>query len=144
MSDNTPLLRKDLKQPFINDATYDLLRSNVEIVLPAIGVAYAGLALFWGWPLTEQVVGTLGIIGVLIGTIIKVNQKRAQTIQKAEAIAEATHAAALEADKYAGDIILGTGDEALGVATLALEKDVAEFADRSEITLRVKTIVVPE
>lgn len=147
MTDNKELLRKDLaevKTPFISDSTYDFLRNNVEIVLPAIGVAYAGLALLWGWPFSEQIVGTIGIIGVLFGTIIKVNKKRAANVQEVTAKLEAVEKAAADADRIAGDLFLGTGDEQNGLLTVALNREPADFASKDEVVLRVKHLNLPQ
>jgi hypothetical protein len=143
MTESKELLRKDLaevKTPFISDSTYEFLRNNVEIVLPAIGVAYAGLAILWGWPFSEQIVGTLGIIGILFGTVIKVNKKRATNVQTVVAQLDAIEKAEADADRYAGNLILGTGDEQDGLLTVALDKELSEIANQSEVLLRVKNI----
>ena len=140
MSDNGKLLRKDLpevKTPFISDSTYDFFRNNVELVLPALGAFYSGMSLLWGWPYSEQIVGSLGLLTVFLGVLIKVNKSRSNNVQ---AVVEAEK----QATRYAGDLIVGTGDEALGLATLALDKDVDELAEKDEITLRVKRISLPD
>ena len=142
MSDNGKLLRRDLpevKQPFISDSAYDFFRNNVEVVLPAIGVFYVTIAQIWGLPFGDQVALTVNSLALLFGVIIKANKSRARNVQAVEAIIEAEQ----KADQYAGDLVIGTGDESMGLVTLALEKNVEEFANKDEIVLRVKNINVP-
>lgn len=148
----------DVKPPWISDGVYDFLRYTVEFFLPALAVAYAGGAALWDWGYVTQIVGTIGVLGVFIGSIIKINQKRArevviaekfdQGMAEAEAAYEARLAAAKEQEihetRIAGDLILGTGDEELGLVTLALEKPLAEIEGRDEVSLRVKHINMPE
>lgn len=137
----------EVKPPWIPDAVYDTLRYSVEFIIPAMAIAYAGLATLWGFPNSAQIVGTLGVIGVLIGSVIKVNQKRARNVAVAEKFDEGVYlarqaqvTAELDATRIAGDIILGTGDESAGLVTLALDKPISEFEDRDEISLRVKKL----
>lgn len=143
MTDNTPTPIEEIKKPWISDGVYDFLRANVEFVLPAFAVAYAGLALLWGWPLSAEITGTVGVIGVFIGVVIKTNQGRAREVVKAEQLQESIVKAELDADRIAGDIVLGTGDESLGLVTLALDKPIEDFEHREEIALRVKHITTP-
>lgn len=140
MSDNGKLLRKDLpevKKPFISDSTYEFFRSNVEVVLPAIALFYVTIAQVWDLPFGDQVSQTVNALALLLGVIIKTNKNRANNVAAVEQARDA-------ADRYAGDLVLGTGDEAYGVATLALEKDVEELGTKDEITLRVKHINIPQ
>lgn len=147
---NTPEIPSaldEVKPPWISDGVYDFLRYTVEFILPALAVAYAGLSVFWGFPDSDKIVGTIGIIGVLIGSIIKINQSRARNVAVAEKFdegvaqaAEAAKQAELDRTRIAGDLILGTGDESAGLVTLALEKPIEELEGREEISLRVKNI----
>lgn len=148
----------DVKPPWISDGVYDFLRYMVEFFLPAVAIAYAGGAALWDWGYVTQVVGSIGVLGVFIGSVIKINQKRAREVVIAEkfdqgmAAAEADYEAKvaeakkqeLHETRIVGDLVLGTGDEELGLVTLALEKPLAEFEGRDEVSLRIKHINMPE
>lgn len=57
----------------LSNKTYDILVWIVQIVLPAIGALYFGLAQIWGFPYAEQIVGTISVIVVFLGTILKIS-----------------------------------------------------------------------
>ena len=46
----------------LNDKVYDALKWLVQIFLPAAATLYAALAVLWGFPFVEQVVGTIGAV----------------------------------------------------------------------------------
>jgi hypothetical protein len=55
------------------DETYDRLKFWAQILLPAIGTAYFGLAQVWNLPWGEQVVGTITVLDTFLGAILKVS-----------------------------------------------------------------------
>ena len=57
------------------DETYDRLKFWAQILLPAIGTAYFGLAQVWDLPWGEQVVGTVTVLDTFLGAILKVSSK---------------------------------------------------------------------
>lgn len=143
MSDNGKLLRKDLeeiKKPFITDSTYEFLRNNVEVVLPAIGTFYFTIATILHLPGGDEVTGIINALVLLLGIVIKANRSRNNKVEALKAnIAEQK-----KADAQVGEIILGTGDEAsMGLATLRLDKEPTEFADQDEIRLKVLNVDLP-
>lgn len=57
----------------LSNKVYDILVWIVQIVLPAIGALYFGLAQIWGFPYAEEIVGTISVIVVFLGTILKIS-----------------------------------------------------------------------
>lgn len=55
----------------MSNKLYDALKWIATVVLPAIGTAYAGLAVIWGFPYGEEILGTLGIVEVFLGSIVQ-------------------------------------------------------------------------
>lgn len=55
------------------DETYNRLKFWAQILLPAIGTAYFGLAQVWNLPWGEQVVGTITVLDTFLGAILKVS-----------------------------------------------------------------------
>lgn len=54
----------------LSNQVYDLLKWIAQILLPALGTAYYGLAQIWGLPAAEQVVGTIVVIDTLLGVLL--------------------------------------------------------------------------
>lgn len=71
MSDSTV----PAKRAFLTDARYDQLKFLAQIVLPALGALYFGLAAIWGLPEAEKVVGTITTIDVFLGVFLGVSSK---------------------------------------------------------------------
>lgn len=57
----------------MSNKIYDVLKWIAMVVLPAIGTAYAGLAVIWGFPYGEEILGTLGIAEVFLGSILQIS-----------------------------------------------------------------------
>lgn len=57
----------------ISNKLYDTLKFIAQIVIPAIGAFYFGLAQLWGLPYGEQIVGTLSLIDALLGTVLGIS-----------------------------------------------------------------------
>lgn len=57
----------------LNNKVYDVLKWVAQIVLPALGAAYFGLASIWGFPYGEQVVGTITVIDTFLGALLGIS-----------------------------------------------------------------------
>ena len=57
----------------LNDKVYNVLKWIALVVLPAIGTLYTALALIWGLPHVEEVVGTIVAIETFIGALIGIS-----------------------------------------------------------------------
>ena len=57
------------------DETYDRLKFWAQILLPAAGAAYFGLAQVWNLPWGEEIVGTITVLDTFLGAILKVSTK---------------------------------------------------------------------
>lgn len=54
-----------------NDATYDKLKFIAQILLPGLGALYFSLAGIWSLPEPDKVVGTITVIDVFLGLLLK-------------------------------------------------------------------------
>lgn len=59
----------------MSDDIYDILKFIAQIVLPAAGTLYFALANLWGWPYSEQIVGTITAVDAFLGAILKISTK---------------------------------------------------------------------
>ena len=57
----------------INDKLYDILKWIVMIVLPALSMAYVGLAAIWQWPMADEVAKTCSVVCVLLGALLGIS-----------------------------------------------------------------------
>lgn len=57
----------------IPNKVYDILKWIAQILLPAIGALYFGLAGIWGFPYSEQVVGTVTVIDTFLGVLLGIS-----------------------------------------------------------------------
>lgn len=59
----------------MTNESYDFLKKLVEIIFPGAGALYFGIAQIWGLPAAEEVVGTIAVICVFLGLVLKVSSK---------------------------------------------------------------------
>ena len=68
----------------MNDKVYDVLKEIAQIWLPAIATLYSTLALIWGLPYAEQIVGSIVAIDTFLGAILKISTVKYNAITKDE------------------------------------------------------------
>ena len=59
----------------MSDDIYDILKFIAQIVLPAAGTLYFALAGLWGWPYSNQIVGTITAVDAFLGAVLKISTK---------------------------------------------------------------------
>lgn len=52
---------------------YDVLKWVAQIVLPALGTLYAALAVIWGFPYGEEIVGTIIAVDTFLGALLGIS-----------------------------------------------------------------------
>jgi len=62
----------------LNNRVYDTLKYVAQIVLPAIGALYFGLAKIWGLPDPQLVVGTITAVDVFLGVLLGISNMQYQ------------------------------------------------------------------
>jgi len=66
------------KTPLLTNRMYDLLKWFAQIVLPALGAAYFGLAQIWGFPNAEEIVGSIVVLDTFLGALLGLASKQYQ------------------------------------------------------------------
>lgn len=102
----------------LNDNIYNMLKWIAQIVLPAMGTLYFGLASIWGFPYGEQIVGTITVIDAFLGAILGISSV-----------------------KYAGDGTLHIDTSAPDKDSYHLDFDTAldDIPKKKNVMLKVKT-----
>jgi hypothetical protein len=69
-----------------NNRVYDVLKYIAQIVLPALGALYFGLAKIWGLPYGTEIVGTIALIDTFLGALLGISsvQYNKEIAQKTE------------------------------------------------------------
>lgn len=57
----------------MSNKVYDILKWTAQIVIPALGAAYFGLAEIWGLPFAPEIVGTVTVIDTFLGAILGIS-----------------------------------------------------------------------
>lgn len=57
----------------MSNKMYDVLKYIAQIVLPAIGALYFGLAKIWGFPYATEIVGTISVVDAFLGAVLKIS-----------------------------------------------------------------------
>lgn len=55
---------------FLSSKAYDIIKWLAQIVFPALGTLYFGLAQYWGLPNADKVVGTIMVIDTFLGVLL--------------------------------------------------------------------------
>ena len=100
------------------DKIYDGCKWLVQIVFPSIGTCYAALAVLWGFPYAEQIVGSISAICVLLGACLRISNSN-----------------------YNGDGVLTVNsdldDDDENKYNVAFNKDLSELANKKQIMVTV-------
>lgn len=99
---------------------YDFLKYLAQIVLPALGTAYYGLAAIWHFPNADSVSGTVLIVDTLLGALLFISSKSYE-----------------KNAKYDGAMNVAVDTEGKKTISLELEGDPDELDKKSEITFKV-------
>ena len=60
----------------LSNRTYDILKWVAQILLPACGAAYYGLAKIWPLPYGEEVVGTITVLDTFLGALLGISSAK--------------------------------------------------------------------
>lgn len=116
-------LRSDANtpSPVLSNTAYDVIKDLVLLGFPAFVIAYSGLGALWEWPDTERWVTTAGIVGVLLGALLKIAQKRYEKLPI----------------QTSGTVILNTDDPTVPDVETNVNIPMTELKDSETVTLRV-------
>jgi hypothetical protein len=57
----------------LSNKLYDFFKNLVVLILPAISAAYWSLSGIWDWSNPEKVTGTIAVLTVFLGAILKIS-----------------------------------------------------------------------
>lgn len=107
------------KGPLVSNKNYDIIKQLVQKGLPAVGALYAGLAIFWGFPNSTEVVGSIALIATFLGVFLGIADRRYET----------------SGAKYDGEVIISPDPEE--PHTFVFNPPLSEVEGQRQITLKV-------
>lgn len=110
-----------VKKPLMTNAGYDTLKQAVQVGLPAAGTLYAALAVIWGIPWGEEVVGSIAAVTVFGGVWLGIIGRR---YNKSE-------------ERFDGQVVVDTINPEKDVVTLDTDVTKLLNGDQSELRLKV-------
>lgn len=105
----------------LSDKAYNIGKRLVQIILPACASLYYGLALIWGLPAAEEVLGTIAVITTFLGVSLGISTRQY----------EASDAA------YDGRMIVVEPEDGPKVFSLELDGDPADIVNRDSIRFKI-------
>lgn len=109
------------KTPLLTNKAYDWMKYIAQIFLPAVGALYFGLAQIWGLPNAEEVVGTITIFDIFLGTVLLISTKQYDN----------------STAKYDGNLIFDEDDPERRVLRFEVDAPLEEIAMKKNLTIKV-------
>lgn len=106
----------------LSSKAYEFAKWVVMIVLPAFSALYFGLAELYNWSNGAQVVGTLAIVTVFLGTILGISSKNYNSSD----------------EKYDGEVVI-TSDPETGkiLYSMDLNDDIPTLVGKGSLSFKV-------
>jgi len=111
------------RTPILSNKMYDGLKWTAQIGLPALGTLYAALAVFWGFPFVEQIMGSIVAVDFFLGTLLGISSR---TYNNSDA-------------RYNGQLVVDTRDPSKDVYSLNLDKPLDELRNEDSLVLKVES-----
>ena len=108
--------------PVLSNTTYDIVKDVITLGFPGAVTLYAALAVIWGWGFSEEVVATGGAIGIFLGILLKIAEKRYNALPTV----------------YDGELIANDPNPMENTFRLSFDKGLPELA--SQDSLRIKVV----
>lgn len=110
-----------MEQPILSNKAYNVMKWFTQILLPAIGSLYFGMANIWSLPSAENVVGSLALITTFLGIVLGLTTR---AYNKSEADTD-------------GKMLVSTTTEGTKVFSLELDTDPQDLEHQDKVVFKV-------
>lgn len=107
------------KGPLVSNKKYDVIKQLVQKGLPAAGALYAGLAVFWHFPNSVEVVGSIALLATFLGVFLGIADRRYET----------------SGAKYDGEVLIS--HDPAEPHTLIFTPPLSQLQDQKQVVLKV-------
>lgn len=113
----------------LSDGMYNLIKKLVQVILPAFGALYFGLAGIWGLPYADKVTGTIVVLTTFLGVCLGISTAQYNASGKA----------------FDGQMVVHTNQETglPKVARLAFDGEAKDLEGKESITFKVSHETLP-
>lgn len=111
----------EIKDYFMSNKTYDVLKFLVQMALPAFGTLYFTLASIWGLPAAEQVVGTIVALSTFFGVVLQLSKKSYNSSE----------------GQYDGALNISEREDGVKVYSLNLNQDASLLDSKKNVKFKV-------
>lgn len=118
-----PIIKKNGNVKLTNKA-YDVLKRFVQVVLPASGALYFGLAGYWDLPNAEEVVGSIAVVTTFLGVSLGFSERQYKN----------------DDSRFDGQLIVETDDIGDKTVSMELSIDPEDLLQKDEITFKMGEI----
>jgi len=111
-------------QPMLSTKVYEILKTLVQLILPALGTLYFTLSKIWGeekLPNPEEVVGTLAALATFGGVTLRLSTK---SYNNSDA-------------RFDGDVVVSQTSDGTTRMSLELNDDVQVLRNKDELSFKV-------
>lgn len=105
----------------LSQKTYDFAKRLVQVIIPALGALYFGLAQIWELPNPEGVVATLALLCTFLGVVLGISS----TVYYRSG------------EVFDGAVVMAPGEDGELEAHAGLVTPAADIANKTHIVLRV-------
>lgn len=107
-----------------SERTYAILKALAQIILPALGTLYAGIAAIWGLPYSDEVVGTILALDTFLGVLLGISTSKYKAGE----------------GKYDGSIDVQTApDTGVKTFSLNLQSDPMDLEQKNIVAFKVNS-----
>lgn len=103
----------------MSNRLYDALKYIAQVLLPAVGTLYFGLAQLWEWSNAEEVVGTITVVDTFLGVLLHLSTS---SYNKSD-------------ERFDGRILVDDSDESGSALNVSINP--ASIVDKDSVTLQV-------
>lgn len=116
----------EIKDYFMSNKAYDVIKFLVQMALPAFGTLYFTLASIWGLPAAEQVVGTIVAVSTFFGVVLQLSKKSYNSSE----------------GQYDGSINISEREDGVKVYSLNLNTDTSNLDSKKNVNFKIDTDTV--
>lgn len=107
--------------PIFSNNAYNLIKTIVQLLLPAASSLYLVVAGLWGLPYAQQIVGTLSAFAAFLGVLLRISTK---SYDNSDA-------------KYDGSLVVEQTEDGNHLFSLELNKDPMDLIGKKNVSFKV-------
>lgn len=109
-------------KPMLSNNVYNVTKTFVQIVLPALATLYFTLASIWNLSHAEEVVGTIAALTTFLGVVLGFSSRAYNASES----------------KYDGKIVVTTNEKGVTLYSLELNDDPSSLKEKKDVSFKIQ------